>query len=200
MWRACAGTNTTARASVAPQPSGRDVPDVDRIERAAEHAEARHGRHADGRPGPCTRPSCVRSVSATPLSSSGMPSPVTAETGRTATTARAQVPAAHRRAPDRRPRRSCCRDNLRLVASVPASNSGSSRGSRRSPRPDRAPRRRDIHQVDQHLGSLEVAQERVAEPVACVRAFDQAGNVGDDEAPIVAQVTTPRFGVSVVNG
>ena len=34
-----------------------------------------------------------------------------------------------------------------------------------------------------------------------MRAFDQAGHVGDDEAAVVARDrTTPRLGVSVVNG
>ena len=41
--------------------------------------------------------------------------------------------------------------------------------------------------VHQHLGSFEVAQESVAESMTRVRAFDQPGNVGDDERPVVRQ-------------
>ena len=55
--------------------------------------------------------------------------------------------------------------------------------------------------MDEHLRALDVAQELVAEAVPVVRAFDQPGHVGDDEAAVVAQsCTTPRLGVSVVNG
>ena len=50
-----------------------------------------------------------------------------------------------------------------------------------------ARRARHVDQVDQHLRPLDVPQELVAEPVALVRAFDQPGHVGDDEAAIVAQ-------------
>ena len=39
----------------------------------------------------------------------------------------------------------------------------------------------------EHLGPLDVAQELVAEAVAFVRALDQAGHIGDDEAAVVAQ-------------
>ena len=46
---------------------------------------------------------------------------------------------------------------------------------------------RDIDQVDQHLGALDVPQELVAEAVAFVRAFDQARHVGDDETAIAAE-------------
>ena len=63
-----------------------------------------------------------------------------------------------------------------------------------------AARRRDVDEVDQHLGAFEVAQEAVAEAVARVRAFDQPGHVGDDEAPVAGRPTTPRFGLSVVKG
>ena len=41
----------------------------------------------------------------------------------------------------------------------------------------------------------------MAEPRAVGGAFDEAGNVGDDEAARSRSVrTTPRFGASVVNG
>ena len=46
---------------------------------------------------------------------------------------------------------------------------------------------RHVDQVNQHLRALDVAQELVAEPVALVRAFDQPGHVGDDEAAIAAE-------------
>ena len=54
---------------------------------------------------------------------------------------------------------------------------------------DRVASRRagDVDQVNQHLGALDVAQELMAEAVAFVRAFDQAGHIGDHEAAIVAQ-------------
>ena len=38
-----------------------------------------------------------------------------------------------------------------------------------------------IDQVDQQAGALDVAQKLDAEAVAEVRAFDEAGHVGDDE-------------------
>src|SRR6185503_2258569 len=41
--------------------------------------------------------------------------------------------------------------------------------------------------MDQHLRPLDMAKELMAEPVAFMRAFDQTGNVGDDEAAIAAQ-------------
>ena len=33
-----------------------------------------------------------------------------------------------------------------------------------------------------------------------VRPFDQTGHVGDDERAVVGEATTPRLGMSVVNG
>ena len=50
-----------------------------------------------------------------------------------------------------------------------------------------AARARHVHQVHEHLRPIEVPQELVPEPLAAMRAFDQAGHVGDDEAAIVAQ-------------
>ena len=44
-----------------------------------------------------------------------------------------------------------------------------------------------------------MSEKLVAEAVA-VRALDQAGRVGDDEAAVAAQGATPRFGARVVNG
>ena len=63
-----------------------------------------------------------------------------------------------------------------------------------------AGRARHVDEVHEHLGALEMTQELVTETQAAMRAFDQPRHVGDDEAAIVAQATTPRFGVSVVNG
>ena len=45
----------------------------------------------------------------------------------------------------------------------------------------------DVDEMDQHLRALDVTQELMAEPVSLVRAFDQPGHVGDDEAALVAQ-------------
>ena len=45
----------------------------------------------------------------------------------------------------------------------------------------------DVDEMDEHLRPLDVAQELVAESVAFVRALDQPGHVGDDEAAIVAR-------------
>src|ERR1700760_3882305 len=42
--------------------------------------------------------------------------------------------------------------------------------------------RRQVDEVQQQSRALEVAQERVAEAGAFGRAFDQPGDVGDDEA------------------
>ncbi len=44
-----------------------------------------------------------------------------------------------------------------------------------------------IEQMDQEARPLEVAQEPIAEPRARVRPLDEAGDVGDDEAPLVRQ-------------
>ena len=43
----------------------------------------------------------------------------------------------------------------------------------------------DIDQVEQEAGALDVAQELGAEAGAEVRAFDEAGHVGDDEGLLV---------------
>src|SRR5205085_12601765 len=48
--------------------------------------------------------------------------------------------------------------------------------------------RREINQVQQQLRPLDVAQETITKPRAFVRAFNQAGNVCDDEGAKVAQV------------
>ena len=50
-----------------------------------------------------------------------------------------------------------------------------------------AARARDVDQVHEHLRALEVPQELMAEAQAAMRAFNQPGHVGDDEAAIVAQ-------------
>ena len=54
---------------------------------------------------------------------------------------------------------------------------------------DRIPARcaRHIHEVDQHLRAVEMLQEPIAESLALVRPFNEAGHVGDDKAAIAAQ-------------
>ena len=54
---------------------------------------------------------------------------------------------------------------------------------------DRIPARcaRHVHEVDQHLRAIEMLQEPIAESLAFVRALDEPGHVGDDEAAIAAQ-------------
>ena len=56
-----------------------------------------------------------------------------------------------------------------------------------------------VDHVHQHRAALDVAQELQPEPAALGRARDQPGHVGDGE-DLVARLTTPRFGTSVVNG
>ena len=58
-----------------------------------------------------------------------------------------------------------------------------------------APRRAGhVDQMDQHLRALDVTQKLMAESVALVRAFDQPGHVGDDEAALVAQRDDAEIG------
>ena len=45
--------------------------------------------------------------------------------------------------------------------------------------------RREIDEMDEHRAALDVAEELVAEAVTFVRAFDEAGDVGDDEGLVV---------------
>ena len=54
---------------------------------------------------------------------------------------------------------------------------------------DRIPARhaRHVHEVDEHFGAFEMAEELVSESLALVRALDQPGHVRDNEAAIVAQ-------------
>ena len=58
---------------------------------------------------------------------------------------------------------------------------------------------RHVDEVDEHRAALDVPRKRWRGRRR-VGAFDQAGDVGDDEAAIVTQVDQPRFGTSVVNG
>ena len=44
---------------------------------------------------------------------------------------------------------------------------------------------RRVDQVHQRAAALDMAEEAVAEPVAFVRALDQAGNVGEHEVAVV---------------
>ena len=63
-----------------------------------------------------------------------------------------------------------------------------------SPTMDRASRtgsaagihRQDVDQVQQHARALQVLQETDAEPCTVGRAFDEAGNIGHDEAALIA--------------
>src|SRR5207237_4427626 len=41
----------------------------------------------------------------------------------------------------------------------------------------------NVEQVDEQARALDVAKELVAQPRPLVRAFDEPGDVGDDEAP-----------------
>ena len=52
---------------------------------------------------------------------------------------------------------------------------------------DRIPARgaRHVDEVNEHLRAIEVLQKAIAEPAAFVRALDEPGHVGDDEAAIV---------------
>ena len=63
-----------------------------------------------------------------------------------------------------------------------------------------AARRRDVDEVHEHLRALEVAQEPMAEAVPRVRALDQPGTSATTNVRSPDRPTTPRFGVSVVNG
>ena len=63
-----------------------------------------------------------------------------------------------------------------------------------------AARRREVDEVHQHLGALEVAQEAMAEAVARMRAFDQPGTSATTNDRSSERPTTPRFGIRVVNG
>ena len=55
--------------------------------------------------------------------------------------------------------------------------------------------RGEIDQHAQHAGTLDVAQELVAEPAALAGAFDQAGNVGDHEVGLVVERHDPEVGL-----
>ena len=175
-----------------------DVAAVNRIEGAAEDADAPGAAHA-----------CQRSRSRRVRRRRGLasrfeaPAPrqtrfeqlrdagrrSTAEIrkkGRSSAAARALQP--RRPAPHRR------RASILLAATIcglAASSGGNSSSSRRtmsrSSTGSRPARARHVDDVDQHLGALEVAEELMAEAEAAMRALDQSGHVGDDEAAIVAQ-------------
>jgi hypothetical protein len=55
-----------------------------------------------------------------------------------------------------------------------------------------------IDEVEQHLAALDMAEEAVADAGAVGRAFDQAGDVGDDEFMRLWRLTTPSCGRTVV--
>ena len=132
---------------------------------------------------------CASSCCQTASSSAATPSPVTAEMAWTGQRERGRPVAQRGQAGRGRPaRRSCWPprsaageasagvEQLQLVPHGLEVVAGIA-----------ARRRRHVHQVDQHLRPLDVAQELVAEAVARVRAFDQAGHVGHHEAAVVAQ-------------
>src|SRR5438876_663008 len=48
-------------------------------------------------------------------------------------------------------------------------------------------RARDVHEVHEHFGPLEMAEELMAEAEAAMRALDQPRHVGDDEAAVLAE-------------
>ena len=80
-------------------------------------------------------------------------------------------------------------------------------GRDRAPFADRVVRGA-VHDPEQDAAALDVAQERVSQALALVRALDQAGHIGHDHRADVARASsssspsarTPRFGVVVVNG
>ena len=63
-----------------------------------------------------------------------------------------------------------------------------------------------VHQMRDQPRAFDVLQKANAQPGAFVRAFDEAGKVGDNKRAAVARAasgsaeTTPRCGSSVVNG
>ena len=54
--------------------------------------------------------------------------------------------------------------------------------------------RRDVDEVHQHLRPLEMAQEPMPQPMPLVRAFNQAGHVGDDERALARQTHDAEIG------
>ena len=156
---------------------------VDRIERAAEDADAAR-RHEMARPASPAGASERQTAS----SSAGTPSPVTPEIRKHGS------PRAAARASRLFTRVSSSTASILLAAticgfaaSVGWKSSSSRRTVSRSSTGSRPARARDVHDVHEHLRPLEVPQELVPEAVAAVRAFDQPGHVGDDEAAVVAQ-------------
>ena len=66
-------------------------------------------------------------------------------------------------------------------------------GARLRDRIDRVVERRQVDDVQQQARALQVAQELVAEAGAFGGAFDQPGDVGDDEA-LLGRRRAPRRG------
>ena len=186
---------------------GVEVAEVNRIERAAEHPDPARGRHASRR----VRDGVIRSI---PSESGGAPVPPRRLLARaTGNLAPCRL---HQLLEVRRPRTPeigmigslrCAHvsrqalERVGIVERIDLVRRDDLRfgGELRIEEPqlfldrvevlDRIPsgRSRDIDQVHQHLGALDVAEEAIAEPMALVRALDQPGHVGDDEAAIVAQ-------------
>jgi len=57
----------------------------------------------------------------------------------------------------------------------------------------------EIEQVDDYFRPLDVAKKRVAEAGAGVCAFDESGDVGDDDAAIARAVSEVAAGRSVID-
>ena len=180
---------------------GVEVPEVDRVERAAEDRRCA-GRRVH---------SAIRVGHAVPAARRlrrGRPPP-SATPPRAAAAGRRPSPPTQRRA-ECRARRKCARSRSSRSGSSSASilfaatmtrlvgepfarrvAPGKSASSRvitsKSSTGSRPADRRHVDDVHQHLGALEMAEETRAEPVPLVRPFDQPGHVGDDERAIAAQ-------------
>jgi hypothetical protein len=57
-----------------------------------------------------------------------------------------------------------------------------------------------VEEMDQEARPLEVPEKPIAEPRPRVRPFDEARDVGDDEAPLIGQPNRSQVGTSVVKG
>ncbi len=177
---------------------------MDRIERAAENAEPARRAHASCR----SRAGVIRSIPSSAGSGSGSAARPHARRRCRARRSRA-VRRGRRHSPPRSSRTaaaSSARDGAggRAGRDRRARRSWSRRRSAASPRrlvestqlvADRvevldrvaAGRARDVDEVHEDLRALDVPQELMPETVALVRALDQAGHVGDDEAAVAAE-------------
>ena len=125
----------------------------------------------------------------TASSSSGTPAPVTAgdpEEGQLRAPWRVRASSCTRRSSSTA-HRSCSRRRSAAWRPAPAGTARARGAGVEIVDRIASARARHVDHVHQHLRALEMAQELVAEPEAAMRAFDQAGHVGDDEAAVVAQ-------------